>query len=294
MSEEDSIAQPSLRHSFTATNVCQASAFNLRLMPLRTPKMPTQVDALLRGWRALRDELKLLVLSDMLPRDQILRSFDFEKLRSISKPRHSAYEYHKLLLLLSIPEIAGLVNQVLYSQNTLSLSFSETLHPPQHMRHHVRKVTVMIGYMHSITLHMLRRVAKSTMSYAKLQVVRTGFRVNCRHPGCDNFLRGIDKADKILFRTKVIHLQCDCMYDLANTPESCKLVDLLREKLVACNEGRAEGGELDGRQGYCESVQEERQILLRCRHWEIGSHGLECSNYMALQLAAVSLRSQDT
>jgi hypothetical protein len=201
-------AEPSSQKPFIMINACQAFTSKRRSTPRHPCKMSTQIDPFLRGWRTLSDELKLLILPHTLPCDEVLRSSDFGKLRPIPKPkpRRLAYRNYKLFLpLLSIPETAGLVNEVLYKQNTVFLSIEDTLHPPQHTRHHVHKIRAMVYCLNSRTLGNLRKFVQSTITYTGL--IHLSFEVDCCGQGF-RFPENIEATDKIHFRTQVLNVKC--------------------------------------------------------------------------------------
>lgn len=141
-----------------------------------------QPHSILKGWRSLPDELKLIVLGHALPcgteltrgrfskstvEKEIAYIKDTVKERRITEDQGTAAitavmkQNTELLPFFATPEIAQLAIEVLYKQNTIDLGDQLTLLPPPSVRQHVRTISIAF----ELSLDFLRKL--STFFYGK-------------------------------------------------------------------------------------------------------------------------------
>jgi len=147
-------------------------------------------------WRALPNELKLLILGFALPSDATFSPLDFSQMRSRnnityvrkltepwpSRERDVAITKSQrfdaeLLPLLACPEIATLATEVFYNRNIMKLSHGFSLLPPRRTRSFVRNIRVAsIVTLESVGA--LETLADDVSVFDNLRVVTLDFKEN--------------------------------------------------------------------------------------------------------------------
>ena len=101
------------------TLTAHTTAGTTKIFSMSTPPPP-----FLARWRNLPDELKVQILTFTIPHNEKYTHRDFTAPEQHPRPRPAAEAYHNLVIpFLSVREIAGMVAEVFYGQNTISIEY---------------------------------------------------------------------------------------------------------------------------------------------------------------------------
>ena len=128
------------------------------------------------GWRSIPDELRVEILRYALPSNENLCVTEFNCLLRCPRAKlpsapNSCFDTH-VVPLLAVPEIAGIVQEIFYAQNTMWLNTSPTESYPRHLPY------AMGNFVRQMKLEF-------ALSVAKLRLVRSAMADGVAFPNLD-------------------------------------------------------------------------------------------------------------
>jgi hypothetical protein len=144
--------------------------------------MATPLPSLLRGWRSLPDELKLLVLEHAIRPGNTLNHRHFERKTGFADLTSEQVVFNQYILpYLMCAEICGLTEQVIYSMNALIQEGGRWHHsddsphfrlPPRHVRKYIRHYRMQGNYMFQSYVKRLKDFAQNEgLLFPQLQIL---------------------------------------------------------------------------------------------------------------------------